>query len=235
MSMTTDTGPFALVPTWVVNHPDLGQRSKLLYMVLATFADADGACFPSIATLAERMGAGEDTVRRAIRELEAADALTTSPHHRPNGSQTSNRYMLHRAIPGGVPEMPPPLPLECEGAPPQDATPVTRTSRTKELHTREGDEDRAFEEWWSLYPRKLAKVAARKAWKKVKAPGPVLEGTRGWVAYWERERTEDRFIPYPATFLNQQRWEETPAVSTTEQSSDGMVFRDGQWYQAGVG
>lgn len=71
-----------------------------------------------------------------------------------------------------------------------------------------GDEFAAF---WSAYPRKVGKGAARRAWAKARPPlDQVLEAIS-----WQREseqwrRDQGQFIPHPATWLNQGRWEDEP-------------------------
>lgn len=69
-----------------------------------------------------------------------------------------------------------------------------------------------FEEFWEAYPRKIGKGDARKAWKKIKQAVSLLPRILASVEehknseQWRREG--GRFIPYPATFLNQERWED---------------------------
>ena len=69
-----------------------------------------------------------------------------------------------------------------------------------------------FESFWSAYPKKKAKEAARKAWNKLK-PDETL-GTEIIQAVTESAKSKDwlkengKFIPYPATYLNGKRWED---------------------------
>jgi hypothetical protein len=71
-----------------------------------------------------------------------------------------------------------------------------------------------FDAWYESYPRKEAKPKARAAFKRaVKSAGlPLISaGLSRWVAYWEADQTERRFIPLPATWLNAERWnDQTP-------------------------
>lgn len=91
---------FAILPEWVLYHRGLSDRAIRLFCVLDRFADADGACFPSRKTLAERMGTSIKTIDRAMAELGAAGAVTVEVRMR-EGRQTSNRYVLHGDPPGG--------------------------------------------------------------------------------------------------------------------------------------
>jgi hypothetical protein len=69
-----------------------------------------------------------------------------------------------------------------------------------------------FAAFWNDYPRKLKKKAARKAWRRL-APSPELaakivaaverlRGTPDWT------RDAGRYIPGPADFLENERWED---------------------------
>lgn len=68
-----------------------------------------------------------------------------------------------------------------------------------------------FEDFYAAYPRKEAPKAAAKAWKtavKTTRPEAILAGLEAAKATWQREGKARRFIPHPATWLNQGRWED---------------------------
>lgn len=70
----------------------------------------------------------------------------------------------------------------------------------------------AFDQFWELYPKKKGKEPARKAFAKLDLTEALLEEiltavkaqkeTRDW------QKEGGQFIPYPATWLNQRRWED---------------------------
>ncbi|MFY9585663.1 MAG: hypothetical protein WAR21_14340 [Candidatus Acidiferrales bacterium] len=77
-----------------------------------------------------------------------------------------------------------------------------------------------FDGFWKVYPRKVAKPAAVSAWRKIE-PGElpaILRGIQAWKQTEQWSRDGGRFIPYPATFLNQRRWEELPTSHDQETS-----------------
>lgn len=66
-----------------------------------------------------------------------------------------------------------------------------------------------FDEFYTRYPRKVGKGAARKAFAralKIASLEEIIEGLENSVHYWESEGTEKQFIPHPATWLNGERW-----------------------------
>ena len=78
--------------------------------------------------------------------------------------------------------------------------------------------DNEFETWWAAYPKKLAKGDARKAWRQTARMRPALsallsalENARG-SEQWSRDGGQ--YIPYPATWLRSERWDDEYEVST---------------------
>lgn len=63
-----------------------------------------------------------------------------------------------------------------------------------------------FEQFWTAYPRKEAKLAALKAYQKARKMATVAEIISGVERYKARMPEERQFRPLPATFLNQGRW-----------------------------
>jgi hypothetical protein len=74
---------------------------------------------------------------------------------------------------------------------------------------------RAFADWWASYPRKVGKTGPQGAMAKFlrldeQERAACSEGTAAWVRYWTETQTEMTFVPHPATFINQQRYRDTP-------------------------
>ena len=78
-----------------------------------------------------------------------------------------------------------------------------------------------FDAFWAVYPRKVGKGDAKKAFAKVKAPVSVLisaVNTQKQSQQWLKDNGQ--YIPNPATWLNQGRWEDE--LPTTE-AAKGVV------------
>lgn len=75
-----------------------------------------------------------------------------------------------------------------------------------------------FETFWKAYPRKVGKGAALAAWQKARK---LAEPAR-IVASLDRKWPEQKFIPHPATFLNQRRWEDEIRVAQPVNIFEGM-------------
>jgi hypothetical protein len=66
-----------------------------------------------------------------------------------------------------------------------------------------------FATFWLLYPRRVAKRDAEKAWSKM-TPAERFDAVvalADWIKVW-RARGDLEFVPYPATWLNGARWED---------------------------
>lgn len=73
------------------------------------------------------------------------------------------------------------------------------------------DVDR-FGEFWSAYPRKVAKPEALKAWIRIKPDDETFDAIMAGLAAAKTSRDwakdDGQFIPHPSTWLNQRRWED---------------------------
>lgn len=74
-----------------------------------------------------------------------------------------------------------------------------------------------FDQFWSSYPKKVAKRKAELAWKKIKPSEHALI----YADVQKRSASEDwrknngQFIPYPATYLNGERWKDQANTPST--------------------
>ncbi len=81
--------------------------------------------------------------------------------------------------------------------------------------------DVAFDQFWSQYPKKVGKPYALKAFKKIKPDDDLLDTMLMAISRWKctRQWTEagGQYIPNPATWLNQERWnDEVPETVQTQ-------------------
>ena len=109
---------------------------KLVLMALADAADDQGICWPSVATLASKVGVSTRTVRRVMQELIRGKLLATEQRYRSDGSCSSNRYRL--SLGGGDKLLPAPDASDttpgqvCPGAPDTGVIPGTTIGTQKE-------------------------------------------------------------------------------------------------------
>ena len=68
-----------------------------------------------------------------------------------------------------------------------------------------------FDDFWAAYPRRKGKGAARKAWEKavnLATPEKIMAGLEANMV--DLKANQPQYQPHPATWLNQERWEDVP-------------------------
>lgn len=104
MSIHSDTGPFTIIPEWVLLHPDLGANAVRLYGLLGRYADNGGRCHPGRQELADKLGISERTLDKAMGELVTAGAVeSTARYLEGTKERTSNTYLVVRKKPDSAP------------------------------------------------------------------------------------------------------------------------------------
>ena len=82
-----------------------------------------------------------------------------------------------------------------------------------------------FESFWKVYPKKVAKKEAFKAFKKIKTPVSVLiEAVEKQKKSEQWMRDHGQYIPYPTTWLNQERWIMEDDSTKTDQKFSGITY-----------
>lgn len=69
-----------------------------------------------------------------------------------------------------------------------------------------------FGTFWSLYPRKVAKEVAMRSWCKLNLDEEtrvkLMKGLEDYKKTPQWKKDDGLYIPHPATWLNQKRWED---------------------------
>lgn len=188
-------------------------RARLVLLAIADHQGEIGA-WPSIQTLAKMVNASERSVQRDIQDLIKLGELDVEFRSAPTyGPYKANRYWVK--LPGvtnGVSEVTKTasevtdLGSEVtESASEVTAGGVLTLNRTitKPLNNQDSD----FDKFWTAYPKKLNKNQAQKAWRsaiKKESAEVIIERA---IAYANSANLpEMTYIPYPATWLNNERW-----------------------------
>ena len=85
-----------------------------------------------------------------------------------------------------------------------------------------------FDDFWLLYPRRVAKKDAKKAWARISGADQVkaLTAMVQWRRIWANKELE--YLPHPASWLNGERWEdELPTASTGAAHASHVVVSGG--------
>lgn len=82
--------------------------------------------------------------------------------------------------------------------------------------------DDDFDHFWSKYPRRTQKSTAVKRWANMPRRDRLaaLEALPTHIQRWQMSGTEEQFIPHPATWLHQKRWQDEIRLTQPAQQLD---------------
>lgn len=185
---------------WASEQEAGTSTNKLLLLLLANYADQDFTCFPSIKKLAVMAECGESTVRRSLKDLAKRDLIEIRTRFEPYGErcrQTSNIYTLKG--------------FQNETHPPVKLTPAPLSKSTGDItsHNNQSIYTIAFDEFWSVYPRRpnSSKKDAFAKFKKALNKITALELIQITELFAKSMANKDpQYIPHASTWLSQERF-----------------------------
>jgi hypothetical protein len=154
----------------------------------------------SISSLARFNKTGVDTIKSAVKELELYGYLKRSEKQEHNEDGTFADYVWTTADPFQNPDTVKP-------ASGKQDTKNTITKEQQPIKNKQENTDTGFDKFWEIYPKKIAKADALKAWNKAiktKTADELLKVTK---AYAESKLPDITYIPYPASWLNKGLYE----------------------------
>lgn len=176
-------------------------------------------CYPSIKRLADCCEMSEQSVRNHLKELERLKLIQWSPYYCDDGRQTSNNYYFLFKDDGTVGGM------KCYKAPSrkqqgegtksvggrvQNFDPnLVRKNLGSKLYTSSKDDEvnYYFDQLWEMYPRKVGKGQARKAYVTASKKIDFFDLLPKLEAYVSTLDGKDKqYMPHLATWLNGERW-----------------------------
>ncbi len=221
--------------------------------VILSHCDVGGQAWPGLERICSLAGISKSTAIRAVRSLEAGRYVVTERELGKSNTYTIQDPLSTEIDSTGVTDDTPqpvsnmtrvvgrtrvtsdtkPVSRMTPTGVTDDTTPVSPVTPELALRTHLNElasenllpEDR-FQDFWKIYPRKDAKQAAEKSWRRQKLDPQadrIVEDVTARIAdpgQW----TEMKFIPYGSTYLNQARWKDEwkPAAVKTV----GAIERD---------
>jgi hypothetical protein len=152
----------------------------------------------SINSLAEQNQEGKDAIRSAINELEKFGYLTRT-QVKDGGRFGETVWTTHDPDETPLAD----LPLAEN---PTTGNPTTKNNNLKEEQVKKNIEH-LFIEFWNAYPRKLDKAKAFRAFKSATKRATFEDILAGVIAYRNDPQRNPDFTKYPATWLNNDSWE----------------------------
>lgn len=193
----------------VLNKSKATGRAKLVLLGIANHLGDQGA-WPSISTLARYANASERSVKRDIQELVQLGELRVELQNAPTHQQyKTNLYWI--TIQAGVTDSVSGVTdwvsrgdsSGKSGVTPVGTQNINITIKEPSKETSKDD----FEKFWNLYPKKVAKADALKAWNKATKRKTADELLKLTKLYAEGKLPDITYIPYPASWLNKELYE----------------------------
>lgn len=208
--------------TVVLHHSKAEGTAKLVLWGIANH-HSDAGAWPSIATLSKYAAVSERRVQQIIRELAASGEIAIEEQGGLGQHQyKTNRY--HILIQ---------CPADCDGSlnhktgvksgavrgeiQSQSGVKPVSPEPNKELNNNLTIVSKQFDEFWNAYPRKEGKKPAFKAFRSALSRTSFEDILAGIEAYKRSDRVKRGFIKLPATWLNEDAWEDAATQVQTEQ------------------
>jgi len=197
---------------------------KMVLLVIADHANDEGTeAWPSQATIAAKASVSVRTVQRAVNSLVSAGFLRLEKHAGGSANcredRRPHRYTILLNSLRGDSAPTRKVRGDSEGGDGATFTPDTgRLLRPKNLPLETPLEppveiikaDTQFDLFWKIYPLKVGKAAAQKAWVKASAetdPDLIISGA---LRYAQDPNRNPSFTAHPTTWLNAARWADDP-------------------------
>ena len=205
----------------VWQHSKSDGRARLVLLAIADHQGEIGA-WPSISTLAKMVNSSERSVQRDIQHLQSIGELKVEVQNAPTKSQyKSNLYWV--TLPGVTAGV-----TESQSGVTDSASGVTaggvQTLIEPLQETNKAQTEKLFDEFWNAYPRKLDKAKAFRAFKSALKRAKFEDILAGVLAYRNDPTRNPDFTKYPATWLNNDAWEN--AATTPEARAANEARRE---------
>lgn len=223
----------------VLNDPKvqrLSGESFKFWINMLCIASKNGGVLPGIEDMAFALRVSNDVCTSLIDELKTCGLIDGSKRLVPHGwekrqykSDTStDRVKRFRERSRNVTE------TVSETAPDTDTETDTETDKNQKKIPKKRDRSAGsaeFENFWLVYPRKINRAVALKAFEKATRKTEadlIISAVRGY-----KFADDEQFIPHPATWLNQERWIDGTPTSVrpqvTEAEKSAFLEEHQQW------
>jgi hypothetical protein len=174
----------------------------------------------SVSSLARFNKTGVDTIKSAVKELELYGYLTRSGKQEHNDDGTFADFVWTTADPFQNPDT-------VKTVNGKQDTKNTITKEQQPIKNKQENTDTGFDKFWELYPKRIAKADALKAWNKAIKKKTADELIGLTKAYSESKLPDMTYIPYPASWLNKGLYE---AVEVQE-NKPLQKLKIGKWHE----
>lgn len=225
--------------TSVWESTTLTTTEKLVALAIADCANDSGIAWPGYKNLMQKTGIkSKQTLSKTIQGLRQKGWCTWTNKHTFAGGKSSNIYQILPQSTETVPcvdnqpethhstetvpcatESTETVPLKVQKLDTDGTETVHETLVETSVKKRQSFAQTSFSEFWEKYPKKKSKGTAKKAWAKIN-PGKklfqsIIRGLEQAIRSKDWEKENGKYIPYPATWLNAEGWEDEDEPTAT--------------------
>lgn len=192
--LTEKPGYFAVIPANVRYDKNLSATAKLMYGEITSLLNFSNKCFATNAYFSRLYEISERQVSRLINELLSQKYIDIKTTNKSTGSERIITLPIAIFVNRGVDEN------VKRGV----VKKVYHNKYTVNIKSLSEDKDNVlFIDFWKNYSNHKGLKEAFKSWGKI--PKELHEEIVGKVKPWLIDNG-DKFVPMPATWLNQERW-----------------------------
>jgi hypothetical protein len=215
---------FSMMHNGFLIHDDrLTYKAKGILATILSFPD-DWQIFER--DLAERSKDGIDSLQSGISELMQYHYIFRKRTRKENGHWDVYQYWVFE-VPN--PGFNPDSDEECTsytGKSNIGSSSVGKSNILYSINLKEYDTDSAFELIWSLYPKKVQKGRALKAFKKALKENKknqdiaqeIFDGVKNYAEYCKARGVDAQYIQHGATYFNNDGWEDVYEIPSQKES-----------------
>lgn len=220
-------GFYAILPSPVRYDRRLSASEKVFFAEITSLSDQCGYCYAGNGYFSKLYDTSDRTVQRWVKHLQELGYVVVT-NVRDGATMQRRISPLPASVPDVCAENVPdknvgerhpvsagdknvaPTPTKMSPTPRQKC----RLEQYKNNNTRENNTRacaRGFDRFWAAYPRKVGKGAAERSFERIHPDAALLDGMLRAIETQRQSDTWQRgYIPNPATWLNQRRWEDEP-------------------------
>ena len=221
-------GFYAILPSPVRYDRRLSASEKVFFAEITALSDQCGYCYAGNGYFSELYDTSDRTVQRWVKHLQelgyvavtnvrdgAAMQRRISPlsdagHEEAPETEADKNVGERHPVSAGDKNV---------AYPPTKMSPTPRQKRRLEQYKNNNTSNnnttracaRGFDRFWAAYPRKVGKGAAERNFERIRPDAALLDRMLRAIEVQRKSDTWLRgYIPNPATWLNQRRWEDEP-------------------------
>lgn len=196
---------FSVISNSVIRDNRLSYRARGVLLEILSRPDNWRVSGDSLARSGKE---GRDAILTALKELRDCGYIRTVVERMPNGTFETKNFVFDTpqdVVPN--PGNPTTVSVEAPNpGKPNPGKPKSDNQGSLEELSKKNLDINQFDEFWKIYPLKVAKQAAMKAYEKALAHASPEVIIRGAQAYATDTNRVPAYTAHPATWLNAHRW-----------------------------